>query len=169
MLNLGKTKELLLTDWLIQGWLCGYWFDEGLSGGWITEVYKSMSLSDLRGLKAKIVDELQRVRACNKSRHPKSHQFWRAREAEARMKQPSREKHHLFCSIEQLHGLIGATIQERSNQAAMKGGSEVALDPICTPWYRQILRNFVHDHQSRPKGQDSVAQNQYSNDNQLEC
>ena len=121
------------------------------SRGWIPEVYKSMTLSDLQEFKAKVVDELQCVRACNKSRRPKSYQVWRTREEEARMKQPSREKHHFFCSIEHLHGLISATNQERSNQAAMKGGSEVALDPVSTPWYRQIFRNFVHDHQSRPK------------------
>ena len=101
-----------------------------------------MSLFVFQLLKAKILDELQRVRACNKSRRPKSHQFWRAREAEARMKQPSKEKQHLYCSIDQIHGLICATNQERDNQAKMKGESTVALDPSLTPWYRQILRGF---------------------------
>ena len=138
-------------------------------GSWIPDAYKSLNLSDLQELKAKVVDELKRVRASNTSRRPKTHLFWRAKEAEARARQPAREKHHLFCSIEQLNSLIVNVNQERDNQAKVKGESKVAMDPNLRPWYRQLLRPFVNDQQSTPpKSKDLTAQHHNSNDEQSE-
>ena len=127
---------------MIKGYESGFWSEGVPLANWIPAVYKQLSLSSIIDIKKRIVGELQCAR--DLKCQPKTHQFYKDKEAAHRAIQRAKEKHTINVSIDQLYGLIVSVNQGSADQA--NSGGSTRLESVHTPWLTHKIRSFINEN-----------------------